>query len=441
MTGWGQDGRSPSARPRRLLHRAHRHARHARPPGRTPDGARQPPGGLRRRLPLPGRRRPRRPAPRACHRHRPGRRRGHRGRHRPPVHDDHGMLAAGGWQDRRAANLLDGGRPYYGTYETADGRYMAVGALEESSTPSSCACSAWTTSPPPARTGPAGASCVTIAAAFKSRTRDEVDRRLRGLRRLCGARAEPARGPRPPAPWPPAAPSPTTAASPSPHPPPFLRDPPPPSATGPARPGADAVAAVARDWGTPARPTDDHDDLHHRRRLDPRPPARPTLPKGTPVVAPSVRVRRDPHTPRGRGKANGALHGTKPIDLVVGLIHEIRDRFPGLDPAAIGRHRARCRRPGRRPGLRHRPIAAIAAAGCRTRSPACREPLQPSGLEAVNLAAARSAPAGRTWFSRAASSPMSPVPMAVSDGGAWFNDPMTNLAVNFRPAGHVSAPT
>ncbi|GAA3504832.1 CaiB/BaiF CoA-transferase family protein [Streptomyces prasinosporus] len=42
----------------------------------------------------------------------------------------HGMLAAGGWQDRRGANLLDGGCPYYGTYETADGRHMAVGALE-----------------------------------------------------------------------------------------------------------------------------------------------------------------------------------------------------------------------------------------------------------------------------------------------------------------------
>ncbi|OIJ66382.1 carnitine dehydratase [Streptomyces mangrovisoli] len=42
----------------------------------------------------------------------------------------HGMVAAGGWQDRRGANLLDGGCPYYGTYETADGRHMAVGALE-----------------------------------------------------------------------------------------------------------------------------------------------------------------------------------------------------------------------------------------------------------------------------------------------------------------------
>ncbi|GGX43861.1 CoA transferase [Streptomyces fructofermentans] len=42
----------------------------------------------------------------------------------------HGMMAVGSWQDRRGANLLDGGCPYYGTYETADRQYMAVGALE-----------------------------------------------------------------------------------------------------------------------------------------------------------------------------------------------------------------------------------------------------------------------------------------------------------------------
>ncbi|MFF7652203.1 CaiB/BaiF CoA transferase family protein [Streptomyces sp. NPDC007983] len=42
----------------------------------------------------------------------------------------HGMMAAGGWRDRRGSNLLDGGSPFYGTYETADGGYMAVGALE-----------------------------------------------------------------------------------------------------------------------------------------------------------------------------------------------------------------------------------------------------------------------------------------------------------------------
>ncbi|WP_078843243.1 CaiB/BaiF CoA-transferase family protein [Streptomyces albus] len=43
----------------------------------------------------------------------------------------HAMLAAGAWQDRRGANLLDGGAPFYGVYETADGGWMAVGALEE----------------------------------------------------------------------------------------------------------------------------------------------------------------------------------------------------------------------------------------------------------------------------------------------------------------------
>ncbi|NEW76370.1 CaiB/BaiF CoA transferase family protein [Streptomyces rhizosphaericus] len=42
----------------------------------------------------------------------------------------HGMMAAGGWRDQRGSNLLDGGCPFYGTYETADGGYMAVGALE-----------------------------------------------------------------------------------------------------------------------------------------------------------------------------------------------------------------------------------------------------------------------------------------------------------------------
>ncbi len=41
-----------------------------------------------------------------------------------------GMLASGFAQERRAANLLDGGVPYYDLYETADGRHMSVGPLE-----------------------------------------------------------------------------------------------------------------------------------------------------------------------------------------------------------------------------------------------------------------------------------------------------------------------
>ncbi|WP_211274392.1 CaiB/BaiF CoA transferase family protein [Streptomyces chattanoogensis] len=86
----------------------------------------------------------------------------------------HGMLAAGGWQDRRGANLLDGGTPFYGAYETADGGYMAVGALEkrfyaefirllgiEDEAPGRDDLAAW------------GELRTAIAARFKTRTREE----------------------------------------------------------------------------------------------------------------------------------------------------------------------------------------------------------------------------------------------------------------------------
>ncbi|MDH7799183.1 MULTISPECIES: CaiB/BaiF CoA-transferase family protein [unclassified Beijerinckia] len=42
----------------------------------------------------------------------------------------HTFQAMGQWVDRREANLLDGGAHFYGTYECADGKYVAVGALE-----------------------------------------------------------------------------------------------------------------------------------------------------------------------------------------------------------------------------------------------------------------------------------------------------------------------
>jgi alpha-methylacyl-CoA racemase len=40
------------------------------------------------------------------------------------------LKARAQWEDQRAANLLDGGAPFYRTYECADGRYIALGALE-----------------------------------------------------------------------------------------------------------------------------------------------------------------------------------------------------------------------------------------------------------------------------------------------------------------------
>jgi alpha-methylacyl-CoA racemase len=40
------------------------------------------------------------------------------------------LFGLGLWEDRRLANLLDGGAPFYSTYQTADGESVAVGALE-----------------------------------------------------------------------------------------------------------------------------------------------------------------------------------------------------------------------------------------------------------------------------------------------------------------------
>ncbi|MEU7812829.1 CaiB/BaiF CoA-transferase family protein [Pseudonocardia sp. NPDC049154] len=42
----------------------------------------------------------------------------------------HSLLGSGRWTDRRGENMLDGGAPYYSVYATADGQYMAVGAIE-----------------------------------------------------------------------------------------------------------------------------------------------------------------------------------------------------------------------------------------------------------------------------------------------------------------------
>ena len=40
------------------------------------------------------------------------------------------FLGQGMWRDERGVNLLDTGAPFYDTYQTADGRYVAVGAIE-----------------------------------------------------------------------------------------------------------------------------------------------------------------------------------------------------------------------------------------------------------------------------------------------------------------------
>jgi alpha-methylacyl-CoA racemase len=42
----------------------------------------------------------------------------------------YGLKAGGLWTDERGTNLLDGGAHFYDTYETADGKYIALGSIE-----------------------------------------------------------------------------------------------------------------------------------------------------------------------------------------------------------------------------------------------------------------------------------------------------------------------
>lgn len=168
----------------------------------------------------------------------------------------HGMVAAGGWQDRRGANLLDGGCPYYGTYETSDGKYMAVGALEarfydefvrllgvEEHADARDDLARW------------AELRTAVAARFKARTRDEWTEVFEGsdacVAPVLSLREAPAHphlaargtftdhgGLVQPAPAPRFSLTPASVRS------------------GPARPGAGA-ADVARDWGVPHLIDDD----------------------------------------------------------------------------------------------------------------------------------------------------------------------------------------
>ncbi|AVZ76477.1 acetyl-CoA acetyltransferase [Streptomyces lunaelactis] len=139
-------------------------------------------------------------------------------------------------------------------------------------------------------------------------------------------------------------------------------------------------------------------------------------------------------TPRGRGKANGALHGTKPIDLVVGLIHEIRSRFPGLDPAAIDDIVLGVVGPVGDQGSDIARIAAIAAGLPDSVAGVQENRFCASGLEAVNMAAMKVRSGWEDLVLAGGVESMSRVPMA-SDGGAWFADPMTNYETGFVPQG------
>ncbi|MFF5216880.1 CaiB/BaiF CoA transferase family protein [Micromonospora sp. NPDC000442] len=89
----------------------------------------------------------------------------------------HALHQLGMWRNPRGVNLLDGGAPFYDTYECADGRYLAVGALEPRFYDELVRLTGFPLPPdePIDRTDPANWPALRAAWArlFRTRTRDE----------------------------------------------------------------------------------------------------------------------------------------------------------------------------------------------------------------------------------------------------------------------------
>jgi acetyl-CoA C-acetyltransferase len=139
-------------------------------------------------------------------------------------------------------------------------------------------------------------------------------------------------------------------------------------------------------------------------------------------------------TPRGRGKKTGSLYEVKPISLVVGLIDEIRARFPGLDPERIDDVILGVVSPLGDQGSVIAKTAAIRAGLPPTTAGVQLNRFCASGLEAVNTAAEKVRSGWHDLILAGGVESMSRVPMG-SDGGAWALDPETNYETEFIPQG------
>jgi acetyl-CoA C-acetyltransferase len=139
-------------------------------------------------------------------------------------------------------------------------------------------------------------------------------------------------------------------------------------------------------------------------------------------------------TPRGRGKSNGSLHTTKPIDLVVGLIHELLSRHEGLDPERVDDLVLGVVSPIGDQGGDIAKAAAVKAGLPFTVPGVQLNRFCASGLEAVNVAAQKVASGWESLVLAGGVESMSRVPIG-SDGGAWAMDPETAYDSYFVPQG------
>jgi acetyl-CoA C-acetyltransferase len=139
-------------------------------------------------------------------------------------------------------------------------------------------------------------------------------------------------------------------------------------------------------------------------------------------------------TPRGKGKSNGSLHTTKPVDLVVGLIHEMLSRNAELDPNKVDDVVLGVVSPIGDQGGDIAKTAAIKSGLPDTVTGLQINRFCASGLEAVNLAAQKVASGWEDLVFAGGVESMSRVPMG-SDGGAWAMDPETAYDTSFIPQG------
>ncbi|MDO4610259.1 acetyl-CoA C-acetyltransferase [Corynebacterium sp.] len=139
-------------------------------------------------------------------------------------------------------------------------------------------------------------------------------------------------------------------------------------------------------------------------------------------------------TPRGKGKKTGSLHEVRPVQLLVGLIDEIRDRFPDLDEERISDLVVGCVTPVADQGADiARTAALVAGLPYRTGGVQVNR-FCASGLTAINLAAQKVRSGFDELVLAGGVESMSRVPM-MSDGGAMAMDAQVSFATDFVPQG------
>lgn len=139
-------------------------------------------------------------------------------------------------------------------------------------------------------------------------------------------------------------------------------------------------------------------------------------------------------TPRGKGKKTGSLHEVRPVQLLVGLIDEIRNRFPDLDEERISDLVVGCVTPVADQGADiARTAALVAGLPYRTGGVQVNR-FCASGLTAINLAAQKVRSGFDELVLAGGVESMSRVPM-MSDGGAMAMDAQVSFATDFVPQG------